>query len=470
MWNSAALELDSAELLRMRLWGQRLGSSEQGGQARRRSPDWGAAGAQGGRTHPSTDAFCSGAAIAPSRTTVRSDQPTVVRRAEIDAAKFQQAELNPPTGRRAGAAMTAPQSSAHALNVRRETSPETPPAHGPWTAIAPRSPLKLVPELPAPPSPKATLVPGEPSPFAGPFGESFDGDCDFEWLDGDEGPESFRDGDFSGQGGNGPRDRADQNLHNLGGQGTEEGFDAAEAIAQLSQLLTDMADSVAKFNGQCGADAETFLDLGDAMALEDDGVLLTGVNLDGAALEGCDLSGEGMQRASLVAANLTAAILNRTNLEGATLTRACLTRTIAIAASFEMAKMDEIQAQLFQGRGGNFNYAKLRRSRLDLGDFERGRFDFASLRGSSAIEASFSAASMQYANLSGGRFIRTDFRGTDLRQANFTGADLRGARLASADLTGATLTNAVLVGAKYSSQTLWPQGFDAIAAGAVLGA
>ncbi|MCG9886375.1 MAG: pentapeptide repeat-containing protein [Cyanobacteria bacterium] len=435
MLNSAAMELDSAESLRMRLWGQRLATSGQGEARYRRREGWGAAGAQGDDTTPSVHASCPGDAIANRSTPARSGRPTVARGSEIHAGEFNPPAVHgPAVPSGAGAAMTIPHSSAHFTQGQREEG-------RPWSAIAPNPPLKLVPK-PSEPHGAITAMAA-----TGDFGdEDSDLDVDFGWIEVDD-----------------TRDRAPQD-----GARLDDVLDAAEAVAQLSQLLTDMADSVAEFNRQLSPDLDTFLDLGDATALGENGVLLAGVNLDGAALEGCDLSGERMQCVSLVAANLTAAILSQTNLEGATLTRACLTRAVALAATFEMAKMDEIQAQLIQGRGGNFNYAKLRRSRLDLGDFERGRFDFASLRGASAIEASFSAASMQYANLSGGRFIRTDFRGTDLRQANLTGADLRGARLGSADLGGATLTGTVLAGAKFSAQTLWPQDFDPIAAGAIL--
>jgi uncharacterized protein YjbI with pentapeptide repeats len=51
----------------------------------------------------------------------------------------------------------------------------------------------------------------------------------------------------------------------------------------------------------------------------------------------------------------------------------------------------------------------------------------------------------------------------DLRGAYLGGADLRGAYLRGADLRGADLR-----GATYSQLALWPDGFDAKAAGAVL--
>ena len=47
--------------------------------------------------------------------------------------------------------------------------------------------------------------------------------------------------------------------------------------------------------------------------------------------------------------------------------------------------------------------------------------------------------------------------------ANLSGADLTGANLTGTNLTGTNLT-----GAKYNASTQWPEGFDPVAAGAVL--
>jgi len=69
-------------------------------------------------------------------------------------------------------------------------------------------------------------------------------------------------------------------------------------------------------------------------------------------------------------------------------------------------------------------------------------------------------------------------RGADLRWANLRGCDLAGADLTGADLswaefvgvilTGANLSGVILTGATYSVTTVWPEGFDPDAAGAVL--
>ena len=72
-------------------------------------------------------------------------------------------------------------------------------------------------------------------------------------------------------------------------------------------------------------------------------------------------------------------------------------------------------------------------------------------------------------DLSGQDFRDTDLRGSSfvgatLRNVDFTRAYLRGVNFAGADLTGADLTDANTVGLKYDRVTLWPDGFDPVAA------
>jgi predicted transcriptional regulator len=55
----------------------------------------------------------------------------------------------------------------------------------------------------------------------------------------------------------------------------------------------------------------------------------------------------------------------------------------------------------------------------------------------------------------------------DLRQADFTGLNLRGAQLTGRDLSEAKFDDADLTGAQYDMFTLWPEGFDPEARGAV---
>jgi len=55
-----------------------------------------------------------------------------------------------------------------------------------------------------------------------------------------------------------------------------------------------------------------------------------------------------------------------------------------------------------------------------------------------------------------------------LREADLRGANLSNAYLEGADLSFTKLSEAKLFGAMYSTDTIWPEGFDPVAAGAVL--
>ena len=72
------------------------------------------------------------------------------------------------------------------------------------------------------------------------------------------------------------------------------------------------------------------------------------------------------------------------------------------------------------------------------------------------------SANLRSANLWGANLWGADLRGADLWGANLWGANLRGANLWGADLRGANLW-----GAKYTQGTLFPPGFDPVAAGMV---
>ena len=74
------------------------------------------------------------------------------------------------------------------------------------------------------------------------------------------------------------------------------------------------------------------------------------------------------------------------------------------------------------------------------------------------VGADLSGLDLSSANLSGASLHWADLRGANLRWADLTGADLRWA-----DLTGADLSDA-----KNNADTTWPEGFDPVAAGAVL--
>ncbi len=67
---------------------------------------------------------------------------------------------------------------------------------------------------------------------------------------------------------------------------------------------------------------------------------------------------------------------------------------------------------------------------------------------------------------------RADLFGADLEGADLSGADLNEANLYEADLNGSDLGGALLsgvnlIGARANKNTIWPEGFDPVAAGVI---
>ena len=82
--------------------------------------------------------------------------------------------------------------------------------------------------------------------------------------------------------------------------------------------------------------------------------------------------------------------------------------------------------------------------------------------------ADLGEAHLGSADLSGADLSRANLLGADLSWADLKGATLRGADLKRADLRGARLQGADLRDAVYDAYTLWPDGYDPHAAGAIL--
>ncbi len=89
------------------------------------------------------------------------------------------------------------------------------------------------------------------------------------------------------------------------------------------------------------------------------------------------------------------------------------------------------------------------------------------LRGARLRGADLHGAILCSADLAGADLRAVDLRGANLANARLEGADLRGAQLQDADLRGARLEAAQLAGARYDRRTLWPEGFEPWACGAV---
>lgn len=110
---------------------------------------------------------------------------------------------------------------------------------------------------------------------------------------------------------------------------------------------------------------------------------------------------------------------------------------------------------------------------LDGGDaaifsyFEGEDLRGALLSGADLFDANLAGADLRGADLGGALLSEANLRGADLSGANLVDADLSEANLCAADLSGADLFGADLSGARYDSLTVWPDGVDPEAAGAV---
>jgi hypothetical protein len=159
---------------------------------------------------------------------------------------------------------------------------------------------------------------------------------------------------------------------------------------------------------------------------------LSGASLTGAHFERAVFSGANLDGADLFKANLSAADLEGASMKGAGLLLANLNDTVLWGANVEGARL----------YGANLEGAALKG---------------ANLRGAGLTGANLKDAGLHSAVLTG----------ADLTGANLEGAGLEGANLEGADLQGANLKGAVLLNAEYDAATVWPDGFDFSAQGAV---
>ncbi|HEY4825272.1 MAG TPA: pentapeptide repeat-containing protein [Solirubrobacteraceae bacterium] len=159
---------------------------------------------------------------------------------------------------------------------------------------------------------------------------------------------------------------------------------------------------------------------------------LAGATLTGAHLERALLSGSNLEGADLFKARLNAADLEGANLRNAGLLLANLQDTVLWGANVEGARL----------------YG-------------------ASLEGAALKGANLRGAGLTGANLKDAGLHSADLSGADLTGANLEGAGLEGANLEGSNLQGANLRGAVLLNVLYDDATIWPNGLDPSAQGAV---
>lgn len=143
---------------------------------------------------------------------------------------------------------------------------------------------------------------------------------------------------------------------------------------------------------------------------------------------------------------------------------------IILLSSADLRGADLRSARL---RGVNLSAVDLRGAILQWAILASANLSGADLRNADLYWPDLTKAFLDYADLRKANLSKAVMRGASLANADLRGADLKGADLAGADLLSANLREANLQEVElnkafYNHRTIWPDGFDPEAAGAVL--
>lgn len=119
-------------------------------------------------------------------------------------------------------------------------------------------------------------------------------------------------------------------------------------------------------------------------------------------------------------------------------------------------------------RGANLKSAMMNGVYLFVANLEGANLTDAKLVNANLNGANLKDANFYDASLDGAEFVDADLQGASLSRAYLGGAELHGAKLQGAMLDCYGLDKANLEAAQYDSQTIWPEGFDPVVAGAIL--
>ncbi len=164
--------------------------------------------------------------------------------------------------------------------------------------------------------------------------------------------------------------------------------------------------------------------------------------------------------------------LSYTALPGATLTGAHLERALLSGANLEGADLFKADLSSADLEGANLRntgllLASLNDTVLWGANIEGARLYGASLEGAALKGANLKGAGLTGANLKDAGLHSANLSGADLTGANLEGAGLEGANLEGTNMQGSNLRGAVLLNAVYDEATIWPNGLDPSALGAV---
>lgn len=201
-----------------------------------------------------------------------------------------------------------------------------------------------------------------------------------------------------------------------------------------------------------------------------------------------DLSGADLRGAWLEQVDLSQAKLSGTKLKGA-----CVYPSTPWPSGFDAAAAEIIYCHAVSSGNGHGGWDRSSPWAHSQGGLDDSGWNLPSdtpvpnFTDENWDEIDWQAAWLPGANMDGGSFVHTNLKGANLIGASMRGADLTGINFNDALLDGADLSNAKLpdadlrrtsfkdadlsgadlTGALYDDTTVWPAGFDPVAAGAV---
>ena len=177
------------------------------------------------------------------------------------------------------------------------------------------------------------------------------------------------------------------------------------------------------------------------------------VSLFGIDLVEGDLRNFDLRETNLANRDLTKVLLRGADIGGADLTRTDLTRVDLTGVSAQSAILTRAILTGAILRDCDFTEADLTNARMWATD----------LTGADAVNADFTEAFLERSVLHG-----TDLTGATLAHAVLKRASLYGAKLYGANLTDADVTEARFSWSFADESTIWPTGFDPVAAGVII--
>jgi len=198
------------------------------------------------------------------------------------------------------------------------------------------------------------------------------------------------------------------------------------------------------------------------------------LDLGGVDLRKATLADADLRKASLAGSRLEESNLSRAQLQEANLARVWLRDVRLRSGQLQEANLVGAQLQGVDLRGAQLQKADLSGAQLQGAYLGVAQLQEASLSAAKLQEAFLGEADLRGANLAGAQLQEANLVGAQLDGATLAGAQLQHADLAGASLKAATLSDgdsgrspANLQRARADHRTVWPVGFDPIAAGVV---